>query len=107
MVTQAKTSMRLFILGATGGTGRALVDQALQRGHTVTAFVRSPGKLGPPREGLSVLEGDPRNVDELRAFLPGHDAVLSALGPPGPGPTTILRDSARSIVAAMQLTGVR
>jgi putative NADH-flavin reductase len=42
----------------------------------------------------------------LVAALPGHDAVLSALGPPGPGPTTILREAARSSVAAMRAIGV-
>ncbi len=46
--------MRHFILGATGGTGRALIDQARERGHRVTAFVRSPQKLGAPAEGLTV-----------------------------------------------------
>src|SRR5256885_5608698 len=97
----------LFVLGATGGTGRAIVDQALRRGHRVTAFVRSPDKLGPSREGLTVLRGDPRNVEELRAALPGHDAVLSALGPPGIGPSTLVADSARSTVAAMRAAGVR
>jgi uncharacterized protein YbjT (DUF2867 family) len=40
--------MQLFIIGATGGTGRALVEQASRRGHRVTAFVRSPEKLGAP-----------------------------------------------------------
>jgi putative NADH-flavin reductase len=99
--------MRLFILGATGGTGRALLDQGLERGHQVTAFVRSPQKLGAPREGLTVLRGDPRSVAELSAALPAHDAVLSALGPPGVGRTTILRECARSTVAAMQATGPR
>jgi putative NADH-flavin reductase len=97
----------LFVLGATGGTGRALVEQALGRGHRVTAFVRSPQKLDPPREGLTVVRGDPRNADELRAALPGHEAVLSALGPPGIGPSTLVADSARSTVAAMQASGVR
>src|SRR6266850_1746568 len=99
--------MRLFILGATGGTGRALLDQGLERGHQVTAFVRSPQKLGAPREALTVLRGDPRSVAELSAALPAHDAVLSALGPPGVGRTTILRECARSTVAAMQATGPR
>jgi putative NADH-flavin reductase len=98
--------MRLFILGATGGIGRLLIDEALTRGHTVTAFVRSPEKLGPPREGLTVSPGDPHDVDALRAALPGHDAVLSALGPPGAGPTTIHRDCARSTVAAMAVVGI-
>jgi putative NADH-flavin reductase len=99
--------MRLLVLGATGGIGRALIDQALARGHTVTAFVRSPEKLGARRDGVTVCKGDPRNADDLRATLPGHDAVLSALGPPGPGATTIHRDCARSTVVAMQATGVR
>src|SRR4030081_2016471 len=99
-------AMRLFILGATGGTGRQLIDQALTRGHQVTAFVRSPEKL-KVREGLSVQQGDPRDTAALTAALPGHDAVLSALGPPGPRRSTILSDSARSTVSAMQSAGIR
>ena len=54
-----------------------------------------------------VREGDPRSVADLRAVLPGHDAVISALGPPGVGPTTILRAAAESTVAAMQAAGVQ
>ena len=46
-------------------------------------------------------------MSDLRAVLPGHDAVLSALGAPGPGRTTILRAAARSMVEAMQANGVR
>src|SRR5256712_3911073 len=102
MVTSPKTAMRLFILGATGGTGRALIDQALARGHRVTALVRSPQKLGSPREGVTALRGDPRSVDQLRAALPDHDAVLSALGPPGPGPTTIVGHAPASTGVAVR-----
>lgn len=98
---------RVFVLGATGGTGRALVEQARQRGHLVTAFVRSPDKLDPLRDGVTVVRGDPRNAGELIAALPGHEAVLSALGPVGLGPTTIVGDCARATVAAMRATGVR
>ncbi len=107
MATSPKTSMRLFVLGATGGTGRALVDQALDRGHRVTAFVRSPHTLAAGREGLAVVKGDPLDGDALSAALAGHDAVLSALGPPGPAPTTIVSDAARSTVAAMKVANVQ
>jgi putative NADH-flavin reductase len=100
-------AMRLFILGATGGTGRQLIGQALARGHQVTAFVRSPEKLGARQQGLSVQQGDPRDAAALNVALSGHDAVLSALGPPGPRRSTILRDSARSTVSAMQSAGMR
>jgi putative NADH-flavin reductase len=101
-----KTSMRLFILGATGGIGRQLVDQALERHHQVTAFVRSPQKLGVARDGLSVIRGDVHNAEAMSRALAGHDAVLSALGPPGPARNTITSDSARSTVAAMQSGGI-
>jgi uncharacterized protein YbjT (DUF2867 family) len=103
----ADAPMRLFILGATGRTGRALLDQGRQRGHSVTAFVRSPEKLAELQDGVVARTGDPRNVDQLLAALAGHDAVLSALAPPGLGPATILSDAARSTVRAMQTAGVR
>ena len=99
--------MRLLIIGATGGTGLQVSRQAIEGGHSVTAFVRSPQKLGSLRQRVVVREGDPRSVDDLRDMLPGHDAVISALGPPGVGPATILRAAAKSTVAAMQAAGVR
>ena len=107
MVTSAKTPLRLFVLGATGGVGRSLLDRALDRGHQITAFVRSPEKSGAPRQGLTVRGGDPRGAAELEVAPPGHDTVLSAIGPPGPGRSMIVTQCARSTVAAMQAAGVR
>ena len=100
-------ALRLLILGATGGTGRALLEQARRKGHLVTAFVRSPDKLAGIGDGVTVRPGDPHSVAELRAALPGHDVVLSTLGAPGPGHSTLLRDCAASTVKAMQEAGVR
>jgi putative NADH-flavin reductase len=99
--------MRLLIIGATGGTGLQVTNQAVEGGHRVTAFVRSAQKLGSLRQRVVVREGDPRRVADLRDMLPGHDAVISTLGPPGVGPTTILRAAAESTVAARQAGGVR
>jgi putative NADH-flavin reductase len=106
-VMKTGKSMRLFILGATGGIGRQLVSQALERGHNVTAFVRSPQKLGASREGLMVVQGDVVNSQALGTALAGHDAVLSAIGPPGPGRTTITSDCVRATMVAMTATGIR
>ena len=100
-------SLRVLVLGATGGNGMAFIQQALEHGHAITAFVRSPEKLDRWRNRVTVRKGDPRNVEELSSALQGHDAVISSLGPPGPGRTTIIRDSARSTVAAMQVVGIR
>jgi putative NADH-flavin reductase len=105
-LTNARDSKRLLVLGATGGVGRELVKQALKRGHKVTAFVRSPQKLGGPQDGLKVIRGN-LLAEEIGAALAGHDAVISAVGPPGPGRTSVAQESARAIVAAMEATGVR
>jgi putative NADH-flavin reductase len=102
-------TMRLFVLGATGNTGTQIVDLALARGHQVTAFVRSPQKITRQEKALTVIKGDPLRVDELARALPGHDAVLSALGPSGLDAfkqSTLLTECAASTVAAMKTAGV-
>ncbi len=102
--------MRLFILGANGKTGTQLVDLALARGHEVTAFVRSPGKITRRHPRLEVRRGDPHRVDELASALPGHDVVLSALGvrpPQAFRPHTLVQECAASTVAAMTRAGVK
>ena len=102
--------MRLFILGANGKTGTQLVDLALARNHQVTAFVRSPEKITRRHPNLQVLHGDPRNVHEMARVLPGHDAVLSALGvrpPQAFRPHTLVQECAASTVGAMTRAGVK
>lgn len=72
--------MKLLIFGATGGTGRQLVDQALQQGHEVTAFVRNPAKFATRHEKLKVLKGNVMDCHSVGAAVAGQDAVFSALG---------------------------
>jgi putative NADH-flavin reductase len=69
--------MHLLVLGATGGTGREVVSQALAQGHDVTAFVRDRTRLPITSERLRVVEGD---IDGLGETVEGQDAVISALG---------------------------
>lgn len=99
--------MRLTIFGATGGTGTQLVRQALEEGHDVTAVVRDPARLDVPRhERLKVVTADLTDAAAIGPAVEGADAVLSALGPRGIGPTTICGDAARAIVTAMDKVGV-
>ena len=72
--------MNLLVLGATGGTGRALVEQALKQGHSVTAFARDPAKIRITHENLRIAKGDVLNYDSVEAATKGQDVVLSALG---------------------------
>ncbi len=99
------TPRKLFILGATGGTGLELVSQGLARGHAVTALVRSPVKL-PARPGLTVIEGEVTDVAALTQAMAGHDAVVFTLGPRAMGPTSIYTDGMTATLAAMAAAGV-
>jgi putative NADH-flavin reductase len=100
--------MKLTIFGATGSTGACLVEQALAAGHDVTAVVRDPARVataGHPR--LHIITADVMDPDAIAAPLAGAGAVLTAVGPRGTGPTTVIQDSVRSIIAAMQKTSGR
>jgi len=73
--------MKLLILGATGGTGRQVVTQALERGHLVTAIARRPEQLVIRHPNLVTTAADVAADDRAMArALPGHDALVSALG---------------------------
>ena len=72
--------MKLLVFGATGGTGRRLVQQALEQGHVVTAFARDPKKVRLAHDNLRVVRGDILSQASVDAAVAGQDAVLSALG---------------------------
>lgn len=99
--------MRLLILGATGGTGRALTEEGLQRGHDVTAFVRSRQKVTSSDSRLKVVSGDLFSSTGLTATLAGVDAVLSAFGPGTIKYTTDWEDFTRNLVTSMARAGAR
>lgn len=106
--------MHLAILGASGGCGRHLVTQALERGHRVTAIVRPSSTLDVP-SGVRVERGDLADAAFLGRALQGADAVLSALGikldsiAPWSRPEVadFLTRSTPALVEAMQAAGVK
>ena len=102
--------MNLVVLGATGSTGLEIVRQAIEYGHSVTAFVRSPERLKSFRDRISVKEGNLLDAAELEPVIKGHDAVLSAFGPRVPiakGDANLLRQFAVALTTAMPRAGVR
>lgn len=99
--------MNLLVFGATGGTGRQIVEQALAQGHAVTAFVRDAGKLGIDHPKLTIRTGDVLNGADVEGAVPGHDAVLSAIGAPALKTGTVRSTGTRNIVLAMEKAGVR
>lgn len=72
--------MRILITGATGGTGREIVREALARGYQVNALARSAADAASLLPGADITEGDARDGDAVAKALAGCDAVISALG---------------------------
>ncbi len=70
--------MKLAIIGASGFVGSALLSEALERGHAVTAIVRHPEKITITNPNLTIKQGDAQNADVVAQLVAGHDAVLSA-----------------------------
>jgi len=100
--------MKIFVIGATGRTGREVVEQALARGHDVTAFVRSPEAIGLTNEKLTVIKGEATEKDQLVKAMQNHDAVVSTLGPRKPfKPSSLLHDSALATTRTMHRLGVK
>jgi nucleoside-diphosphate-sugar epimerase len=102
--------VRVVVLGATGGTGLEIVRQAIDRGHSVTAFVRSPERLKPFRDRITVKQGNLLSSSDLAAVLKDQDAVLSAFGPRLPiakGEKKLLQQFAASLTPAMIRSGVK
>jgi putative NADH-flavin reductase len=99
--------VKLLTLGATGGLGRQLVSQALDAGHDVTAYARTPSKIAA-RPRLTVISGDLQNTGALAAAMRGHDAVISAIGRGQSFSSQgLIKKSVPPMLAAMNSAGVR
>ena len=101
--------MKILVIGATGGTGQAIVREALAEGFAVTALARSLDKARPLLPGAELVEGDARDITALNRALSGCAAVISALGTRKItlfSEVTLMSEGTRALVAAMKGGGV-
>jgi uncharacterized protein YbjT (DUF2867 family) len=96
--------MRIFVLGASGGIGKHVVQRARAAGHTVTAMSRTPDLVAS--DGLEVLAGDATQPQPLGDAVAGHDAVVITIGGSLSDRDTRHRATA-NVVAAMKANGVQ
>lgn len=97
--------MKVVILGATGFSGKSILDKALSMGHQVTVLVRDPSKLVGRHENLTIIPGDVLDRNKLAAALEKQDGVIQCLGVGGKGdgkPTTFISDATKLIVEEME-----
>jgi uncharacterized protein YbjT (DUF2867 family) len=99
--------VKILVVGATGGLGRAVVMDALVRGHAIAALARDPWRAVLPPE-VEVVRGDVLEPGSLRPALIEREAVICALGTPSPRrSSTLLRDGTDKLIGAMSEQGVR
>ena len=99
--------MNLLVFGATGSTGRQLLAQALSQGHRVTAFARDPADLSDVKHPrLRTVRGDVMHPASIAPVMPGHDAVLVALGSRVRGRNTVLSGGTANIIWQMHQANV-
>ncbi|NNE99628.1 MAG: SDR family oxidoreductase [Pyrinomonadaceae bacterium] len=97
--------MNLVIFGATGRIGSHLIEQALELGHTVTAFVRDSSRITNSNENLHIVEGDVFDLKSVENAVRSQDAVICVLGDGRKG--KVRAAGTRNIVKAMEKTGTR
>ncbi|MBV8171409.1 MAG: NAD(P)H-binding protein [Candidatus Eremiobacteraeota bacterium] len=98
--------MNVVVFGASGRTGRLVVEQALDKGHSVTAFVRRSLDGVSENPKLQVAVGDAADAGAVDAAIAGQDAVVSVVGPNPRRPDDICSLSADRIIASMKRRGV-
>lgn len=103
----AKKTIALF--GATGPTGRHLIEEALAQGYALTVYTRDAARLAAFAGRVDVVVGDLQTPRAIAACIQGADAVISALGPNSlkvTGDKPVMHGLAH-IMAAMKTAGVR
>jgi putative NADH-flavin reductase len=99
--------MKLAIFGATGRTGKPLVQRALEAGHEVVALVRTPAKLTLQNDKLTIIQGDAMNPNDVDKAVRGTEAVISVLGQSKESPHDMQTVATRNIIAAMEKYGIK
>src|SRR5712664_74706 len=98
--------MKIALFGASGTIGQRIAQEALQRGHQVTAIVRDPAGVQISDPQLTVTQGnvlDPATVAQMAAE---HDVVVSAISPKGQ-PLQTVADAAKSLLEGVKSAGVK
>ncbi|MFE6688028.1 NAD(P)-dependent oxidoreductase [Streptomyces sp. NPDC057743] len=97
---------KIALFGANGTIGSRILDEALRRGHQVTAVVRDPAKLTKSDPNLTVVTGDVLDPESVAEVVKGQDVVVSAVGGgDGPGHIATIRPAAEALVAGVRTLG--
>lgn len=99
--------MKIVVFGASGGTGKEVIKQALAAGHTVTAFFRDPARLAMADPALTVVVGDAFDPLAVSEAVAGQDAAVVSLGSRDRNDSTSRSRGTAHVIQAMQEHQVR
>lgn len=99
--------MKNAVFGATGRTGIPLVEQALEGGHQVKAFVRTPSRMKIDHRNLELVRGDVTDADAVDRAIAGTDAVLSVIGHTKNSPDDLQTRAIHNITGSMKKRRVK
>ncbi|MBN1186929.1 MAG: SDR family oxidoreductase [Bacteroidales bacterium] len=106
--------MKILLLGATGRTGNQIIEEAVKRGHKISAIARDPGKLKDYK--IDVTQGTPYDYETVEKAIAGCDAVINTLNvsrksdnpwAPLRAPVDMISRSASNAVKAMEKAGIK
>jgi putative NADH-flavin reductase len=98
--------MNIAVFGASGSIGRVIVDEALERGHNVTAAVRSPHKVRRRHPRLRIVTAHIDDAASVARAVAGHDAVVDSIGGLGHENPRISIECMKPLTAGMRRAGV-
>jgi putative NADH-flavin reductase len=96
--------MKIAVIGSTGATGNLVLQEAIHRGHDVTAFARHADALTGIVDPSNIVEGDGCDRAALNRVVAGQDAVIDAVG--SSGTPDAISAVARNLTEAMHYAGV-
>lgn len=99
--------MKLVIFGSTGSIGSHIVEQALEAGHTVTAFVRNPNKLNLQHPHLNIFTGDVMNPALVEEAVIGHEAAICILGSGKKLSGNVRSQGTKNVIQALEKAGIK
>ncbi|MBK8988564.1 MAG: SDR family oxidoreductase [Chloroflexi bacterium] len=99
--------MKIALFGGSRGVGRRAMEQALTLGHEVRALLRQPDGFDFTHPGLTIIQGNVLQPDDVAACLAGTDAVVCSLGGTSNNPGNVVSTGTGNIIAAMQASGLK
>jgi uncharacterized protein YbjT (DUF2867 family) len=100
--------VKLIVFGASGRTGKLLLELGVNAKHEMTAFVRTPAKLGNVPAGVKVVQGDGQDARVVEEAMAGQDGALIAVGMANPRQAgTVREDVSRNVISGLKKHGGR